>query len=182
MPVIFVRGNPSLILEIALPLTTCDSVVPGLLALFSISIRSTSLSSLSSQWRSQVCLSLIPFSLIFMSYLWLISSTEHKSNYSFNTDDLQISFPAQDLSFKILAEYHHIAKFSSAAILLTLFVSSALHQALTLSVPWRLIMGYIFPIFLSVSAMSVPTSSWFLVSLCSIYYWLHILQFNFAGS
>lgn len=104
-----------------------------------------------------MCLSLLPFLLISISYLWLISSTEHKVNYPLNTDDLQISFSAQDLSFKILAEYHCSTNFSLAAILLTLFVSSALHQTLTLSVPWRLIMGYIFPIFLSVSAVSVSS-------------------------
>lgn len=70
-------------------------------------------------WGSQMCLSLLPFSLIFISYLWLISSIEHKFNYPLNTDDLQISFLAHNLSFKILAEYHHSTKFSLTAILLT---------------------------------------------------------------
>lgn len=80
------------------------------------------------------------------------------------------SFPAQDLSFKILAEYHCSTKFSLAAIVLILFVSSALHQTLTLSILWSLIMRYNFPIFLSVvHCLLALNSSRFLVSLCGIH-------------
>lgn len=55
------------------------------------------------------------------------------------------------------AAYHCSTKFSLAAILSVLVVSSGLHQTLTLSVPRKLIMRNNFPIFFSVSAMSVSS-------------------------
>lgn len=181
MPFTFVEAVLVFFLKLHFLSPAVSLVFPGLLTLFSTSVRSVSLPSLSSQWGSQMCLSLLPFSLIFITYLYLISSTEHKFNYPLNTDDLQISFSAQDLSFKIFAEYHCCTKVSLAAILLILFVSSSLHQTLTLS-PEISSWGSISPFFSqSVWCLLAPTSSWFWYhSATFIYYWLHRLQFNFA--
>lgn len=134
----FCWGSSSLFFEIALLLTSCYSCVPW--SSYSLQhVWSTSLPSFRPLWGSQMCLSLLPFWFIFITYLCLILSTEHKFNYPLNTDDLQISSLAQDLSFKILPEYHCCTKVSLAVILLNpvceFFTASNIN-----SVPWNLIM------------------------------------------